>query len=459
MAAGDLTAAIARYATGRIDLPSALVREAGRAALDTVAVAVAATAEPVVEAVRAIALTASDGPAAVIGGGTSGAASAALVNATAAHALDFDDVSHAMKGHPSAVLVSALLASAATTRISGGPFAEAYAVGLQVNATVWAAVGAAHYQRGWHATSTVGVFGATAAVARLQRLSVAETTTALGIAGSFAAGTRQNFGSMTKPLHAGHAAEWAVRAVELARRGLSAGSDVLDGSLGFLALTGTPDAAAGHAVLEGEWILGGPRGLNVKQHACCYFAHRAVDALRRLPEASATDIEHIEVFGPPGTLSALCHPEPVTGLEGKFSGPYILAAAILDGVLGPASFTDAAVRRSEHRGLARRITWTEAERPPQGEPTYRDGYAVVRRTLRDGSVASSRVDVPSGHALDPLTEEALRMKAVGAIRFGAPDADVDALVNALLHLENTDDVTAWSAALRDPAVTIRREQP
>jgi 2-methylcitrate dehydratase PrpD len=382
-----------------------------------------------------------------------------LVNATAGHALDFDDVSHAMKGHPSTVLVPALLAASSVGRVSGVTFAEAYVVGLQVNAAVWAAVGATHYERGWHATSTVGVFGATAAVARIRNLSVEGTTTALGIAGSFAAGTRQNFGSMTKPLHAGHAAEWAVRAVELTGLGLTANLNVLDGDLGFLALTGSPDVASGRAVLEGDWILGGPRGLNVKQYACCYFAHRAVDALRRLPEESAAEIAGIEVFVPPGTLSALRHPDPTDGLEGKFSGPYILAAAILDGALGPGSFTDAAVRRPEHRELARRITWIESERPPVGDAGYVDGYAVVRRTSRDGSVAAARIDAPVGHALNPLDDEALIAKAVDAVRFGAPDADVDALTCTLLHLENTADVAAWSEALRNPVSSNRKEQP
>src|SRR5919204_571687 len=232
------------------DCPDAVLAQTRRAVLDTIGVMLAGAAEPVAQSVRAVGrLEGGVGLCTVLG--TSMRTSpgwAALANGAAGHAHDFDDTNFALMGHPSVPLFAAALAAAEAETADGAALALAYVIGFEIDAALGIAVNPAHYTRGWHATSTIGTLGCAAAAARLLGLDVTQTRHALGIAASLASGLKENFGSMTKPYHAGHAAQSGVWAALLAREGLTASDTALEGHQGFVAAFGgasAPDAVRG----------------------------------------------------------------------------------------------------------------------------------------------------------------------------------------------------------------------
>ena len=283
-------------------------------------------------------------------------AEAAFVNGVFGHALDFDDVQANVHGHPSTVLIPAILAVAEATGANGKEVLAAYAIGLEVAGKLGVALGTGHYQRGWHATATTGVFSSTAAAARLLKLNVTQLQHALGIAASQASGLIHNFGTMTKPFHAGHAARCAVQSALLARAGMTASTTIFDGSKSFLTTYSEKDAEPFEplvAQLGKTWEVIAP-GISFKRWPCCYCNHRSIGAM--LPflkqhDIKAEDVEKVEIGFPPGSDTALIHTNPQTGLEGKFSIEYVATAMLLDRKVNIDTFDDAMVQRPEVRKL------------------------------------------------------------------------------------------------------------
>jgi 2-methylcitrate dehydratase PrpD len=352
----------------------------------------------------------------------------ALLGGLAAHALDYDDVDDATISHPSAVLVPTLLALSEQLDVTGAEVLDAYWVGLASGRLLGSAIGiTSHYNQGWHSTATVGTVGAAAAAARLLGLDAERTTWALGIAGSLAAGSRQNFGTMTKPLHAGTAAANAVLAGRLAAHGFTADAEQLDGPLGFLALHSTEDGTPTATDADLELL-----GLNVKLYPCCYYTHSAADSMVDLAASGLRpeDVAAVEVVVQPHGLAPLIHSRPTTGLEGKFSMEYVMAAALLDGGLSLTSFTDEAVARPATQELIPRVTTRTAETPPVGPGDWKDGYAVVLVDTHDGRRIEHRTDRPRGHASWPVDETGLRQKFDDCVQFGG-FAPSDGLFNAI----------------------------
>ncbi|MDP2949024.1 MAG: MmgE/PrpD family protein [Chloroflexota bacterium] len=396
-------------------VPEEAVTAAKRAVLDTLAVTIAGCRE---DASRIIAAYVRElgaaGDAGVVGTGLRTAPpEAALANGTFAHALDYDDVNISMRGHPSAPLLPAVLALGEKTGASAREAIVAFVLGFEVECKVGAAMGGSHYAHGWHPTATLGSLGAAAASAKLLGLDTAATRAALGIASSLAGGTRQNFGTMTKPLHAGVAASNGVRAAMLAHKGFTADADIIEAPLGFLHMFARPDDYdAGKAVAS----LGQPfdivrPGIGVKLYPCCYATHRALDAalaLRRERGIEPQRIARVTVKVSRGTAMPLIHSRPQTGLEGKFSMEYCLAASLLDGRVSLASFSDQAVQRPQAQDLLRRVDMEE-EAESQGEGPIL-GPATVTVILDDGSEHSQRVDIPKGDPRAPLTWEELAAK-------------------------------------------------
>lgn len=248
-------------------------------------------------------------------------ASAALVNGAASHALDFDDVNLAMPGHPSVAILPGLLALAEERGASGRDVLTAFVAGYELQCRVGRVISPGHYDKlGFHATATVGSFGAAAACAHLLGLDADAFARALGIAGTQAAGLKSMFGTMCKPLHAGKASYHGLLAAKLAGRGFTARTDVIECGQGF-ARTHSPDFNPERAfdTPPGGWFV-----MNnlFKYHASCYMTHAAIDAARTLREThrfQPQDIEAIDV-----RLEEACDricniPAPVTGLEAKFS--------------------------------------------------------------------------------------------------------------------------------------------
>ncbi len=249
-----------------------------------------------------------------------GIMNAALANGTAGHALDFDDVHDWLTGHPTVVSMTALLALAEREGFSGRHLIDAFIAAVEVACRVGRYVAPSHYATGWHATATVGAIGAAAGAARAVGLDADGVARAMGLAASQAGGLKSMFGTMCKPLHAGKAASNALLAVQLARRGFSARTDILECEQGFnAAFSGGGNSGL---ALEG---LGRPRAVRdvlFKYHAACFGTHAAMDAIAQVRDAqnvSTDEVERVELHVPASNLAMCNIPEPQTGLEAKFS--------------------------------------------------------------------------------------------------------------------------------------------
>lgn len=446
-----ITATLSEFAveTRFADLPAEVVLMAKRAVLDTLGVMLAGVPTDVGRIVRDYVRSLGARPEVTIIGTQERTAPplAALANGTVAHALDYDDVNADMRGHPSAPLLPAVLAVGEQGNASGADLITAFAVGFEIQCRIGAGLGISHYERGWHATATLGTLGATVAAGKLLGLTAGELGTALGIATSYASGNRQNFGTMTKPLHAGHAAESGVTAALLAQRGLTADPAILDAPLGFGGVFAPDKDWSPEAVVTG---LGGPwellePGIGVKKYPCCYATHRPLDATVALVQEydlTAEQIEAIEVRCPRGMVMPLIYSRPQTGLEGKFSMEYCLAAAVLDRKLRLATFSDAAVQRPEAQALFSRVHVIEEDAVMEGPIA---GYADVTIRLRDGRAVSCRVERPRGEPPDLLRWDELLEKFIDCATQVLPEPQARraaAVIGALEDVERTTDLVA-----------------
>lgn len=401
------------------------------------------------------------GPVPLLGTGLSASPeTAALVNGTFAHALDYDDVLSIMPGHPSAVILAATLASLDGTRVTGKSFLDAYVTGIEVGGKIGLGMTQGHYHRGFHATGTLALFSATAALARLHGLDVATTRQMFGIAASMASGLRRNFGTMTKPLHTGLAARSALTAVRLAQSGFTAAPDILEAPAGFFAAYGVEesDPAITASGLGRPFVVSDP-GLALKKFPCCYATHRAMDgllALRARLGFDAAGVDRIICKVPPGGMKVLIYPRPATGLEGKFSLPYTLAAGALDGSYSLASFSDAAVRRPEIESLYARIDAREDASSRGDDPMFDKlssgsrGYVQVEVKLRDGRSDSIRVDKAPGAPSRDLTWDELRGKFMDCARQSGhvPEKSAADAFEMIRKLEQADDLSEIVDLLR-----------
>lgn len=331
---------------------------------------------------------------------------AAMANGTLSAALEFDDVLSMMPGHPSAVIVPALCASEAIESCSGKDFVEAYAVGIEAGARIAQAITLDHYKRGYHATGTLCIFSAVAALARLERLSVAEIDTALGIAASMASGVQGNFGTMVKPLHSGWAARNALCAVSLARAGLTANPRIFEASGGFFEAYGSKESSLSHIPGFGSpWILDEP-GITLKLFPCCYANHRGIDAaieLRAEMGLNPESIKRVQCLVPPGGLIPLKFARPANRFESLFSLPYALCVTLLEGHPRLASFTEARLHAPDIAGLLDRIVVEESEVCVVDYPDYQTksygsrGEVRVEVETTDGRMGSRTIRIAPGH--------------------------------------------------------------
>ena len=396
------------------DFPALAIERAKKAAVDTVGVTLAGVNEPVGRIVADFARKMGGAPeASIIGSGERAAAPlAALVNGTIGHALDFDDSSYLLSGHPSVVVLPAVLAQGEKQGASGREVLEAFIIGYEISTKLGLGMNPEHYGAGWHSTCTLGTLGAAAAAAHLRGFDVETTRHALGIAASHASGVHANFGTMTKPLHAGLAPEAGLRAAELAAAGLTANTTILEAPRGFLQVYaggGSPNPDEIAQSLGRPYSLADP-GMNMKPYPCCLSTHPAVDALYDLVEeagVTAADVARIEVSLLEISTQVLRYHAPQTGLEGKFSIEYCLTRMLLDRDLRLETFTDEAVREPLLQDWMKKIHVTADDmgwRPGERRPSE------VRVCLNDGRVLKKRTDVSRGCALWPMEDAKIRSK-------------------------------------------------
>ena len=431
------------------DCPPEAIAGVRRAALYTLGVTLAGASEPAARLVRRV-VRAEGGTrlATVIGTRLVTAPGwAALANGTAGHAHDFDDTSFALMGHPSVPLLSAALAAGEAEMADGRAVVLAYVVGFEVGAALGTAVNPAHYTRGWHATSSIGTLGCAAAAARLLRLDVEQTRHALALAASHASGLKENFGSMTKPYHAGHAARSGVLAAQLAREGFTASATALEGRQGYAAAFG-----AAHALdpaceaLGRRWqILAS--GIAVKPYPSCALTHAAIDALLDLRARhgfGADDVAAIEVGVNRVAPDVLAHTRPATPLERKFSMQFCAAAAAAEGRVDLASFADAEPAAAVRALMARVAMVVDPALPDELE---QHAWSRVTVRLRDGRTLASPPRGAQGHPATPLSAEALRAKFLGCATRVLGGEEAEGVAMLLEHLEDVPDIRALTARL------------
>ncbi|HEV8584176.1 MAG TPA: MmgE/PrpD family protein [Methylomirabilota bacterium] len=435
------------------DCPDAVVAQTRRAALDTIGVMLAGASEPVARAVRAVARAEGGVPLCTVLGTALRAAPgwAALANGAAGHAHDFDDTSFALLGHPSVPLLATALACGEAETADGAALALAYVIGFEIDAALGLALNPDHYTRGWHATSSIGTLGCAAAAARLLGLDVSQTRHALGIAASMASGLKENFGSMTKPFHAGHAARCGVSAAQLAREGLTASDGALDGTQGYAAaFSGVALPADTFDRLGTRWELTAS-GIAVKPYPSCALTHSAIDALLELRarhQLEPAKVAAVEVGVNAVVPDVLRHARPGNGLERKFSMQYCAAAALARGAVGLADFEDGPVRDAATRDLMTRVTMVVDAALPQGLEQHAWTRVTVR--LADGTTLESKPRGASGHPATPLTDAELRAKFLGCAG-GVLGPDVAAAVaGQIARLDEIPDIRALTSRLATP---------
>jgi 2-methylcitrate dehydratase PrpD len=442
------------------DWPEAAWRSAHLQFIDVLAVTVPGACEPVTRRLFGAVRGWGEGKATAIGFGCGLAAPwAALVNGTAAHALDFDDNFDPAKAHATAVLAPAILALAEEEGSSGRACLDAYIAGLQILGRVGQGVNPVHRNRGWHATATVGAIGAAAACARLLRLDAERAAHAVSMATSMAAGFMSQFGTMTKPLHAGLAAKSGVMAACLARAGIDAGRGTLDGPTGMNRLMVGPDYERLRDTLThvehgqnlrfetdriGDPLLILSSGFRVKRFPNCGSAHRAMDGLLELVSRhgfAADDVAEIVVSAPVSHLNNLMYTCPQDALQAKFSLEYGLAVALLTGTCTLGDFDDAKVARPEVRALYPRIRRDPVDKAEGEFPTR------VAVTLKDGRSFEEAVPMPVGSLAAPFSEAQYRAKLDGCVAGLLDEAAAAKLREALARLPDLPALDTLMAPL------------
>ncbi|MEA3015449.1 MAG: hypothetical protein QOI38_171 [Sphingomonadales bacterium] len=443
--------------------PEAAVESAHRQYIDVIAVTVPGAADEVTRRLFDTVSGWGGGPSTAIGFGAKLAPPwAALVNGTAAHALDFDDNFDPAKAHATAVLAPAILALAEQEGSSGRDCIDAYIAGLQILGRVGQGVNPAHRNRGWHATATVGAIGAAAACARLLRLDAKEAGYAVSIATSMAAGFMSQFGTMVKPIHAGLAAKAGVMAASLARAGINAGLHTLDGKTGMNRLMVGPDYEALRDSLThvehgqnlrfetesvGEPLLILSSGFRVKRFPNCGSAHRAQDGLLELMARhffTADEVEAIHVRAPVSHLNNLMHIRPEDPLQAKFSLEYGLACCLVAGGCGLDDFSEEAVARADVRALYDRIHRHPVDKAEGEFPTE------VEVVLTDGRRFETKVAMPMGSLAAPFPMSAYWAKYEGCVAGHLGAADASALREGLEQFPNLPHLDPVMTPLATP---------
>ena len=395
------------------NVPAEAAATAKRGFIDCVGVMFAGRNEPVARAVREV-LVSGFPPEShfLFSNEKTRSSEAALINATAAHALDYDDVG--IDGHPSVVLVPAILAEGERLGASGAELIAAYVAGYEVWAELSGRDQNQHHGKGWHPTAVFGAVAAAAASARLAWLDAERAACALGIAASMSAGLVANFGSMTKPFQAGRAAQSGVTAARLAAAGMTASPDALEHRAGMLQAF----SPKGKVRVDGEIAAGRDwhilrLGLNVKRYPVCYALHRSIDGLLLLKEKREIKTENIsEIELTIGKLQAgvLRHSRPRTGLDAKFSAEFAAAASLVAGRVGLAELTDDFVRSQPVQSLLPKVRITTVDETDRDEPLFAPHDSVTVR-LADGTMlASGPVRYALGHARNPIGIDELRAK-------------------------------------------------
>ena len=457
------TEKIARFIvnTGYEDIPGGAVEKAKRTALDCLGATLAGVVEPVSQTITGyIAKLGGPPQASVIGAGLKvSAPDAALANGAIAHALDYDDCGVKI-GHPSVLVLPAVLSLGEHLGASGRDILTAYILGLEVEGKLALHADFKLMQSRLNHQSWYGSVGAAAACARLLRLDLAKTRMALGIAANFACGLSANHGSMAGAMAAGNACRNGVVAALLAQEGFTANPDIIEAKNGFYDTLVGPGHYDAESMAEG---LGNPfyilsPGIGLKKYPSCYHTHRALDGVFQLlgeHRLSDKDIAEVDVGTSERAMRVLAFSEPATPYQAKYSMPYCIAAAVVDHQVTLDTFTS---HKFEDRNIVEtrkkvRLSFPDVPIWPGladvGPDTEFVGNPVTIRTT-DGRSYSARVDIPRGDPALPLTDDELLEKYRDCARSQLRPEDIERSLGLVLELERVPDIGTLMAILSSP---------
>jgi 2-methylcitrate dehydratase PrpD len=444
----------ARYA----DVPHEVIELARKSILDGLGLALCGSVAKTGQIVRAYlkANGVSGGMATVIGSSFKTAPRfAAFANAVGIHADDYDDTQlavaedrvYGLLTHPTAPVFPAVLALAEARSMAGRELLLAYNVGVEVECKIAEAISPRHYEDGFHTTGTVGALGSAASAAKLHGFDAARARIALGIAASEAAGLRENFGTMTKPLHAGRASESGVVAADLAGLGWTAADQILEAPRGFFqAAGGGFDPGAIMGKLGKPWTFVSP-GVSIKPFPSGSLTHPGMTEMLRLIRENrivADQVERVDVGTNRNTPNALIHHQPTDNLQAKFSMEFCMAALLLYGKAGLSEFTDEVVNRPAVQAMIRRVHF--GVDPVAEAAGYNKMTTILRITLKDGRVISGRADFGKGSPANPMSYDEVVAKFRDCAAFAKwPKSKTDGIVEMVRKLEDVPDVRRLTA--------------
>src|SRR6266513_1621132 len=382
---------------------------------------------------------------------------AAFVNAVSIHADDFDDTQLAVAKdrvygllvHPTVPVLSATLALAERGAVSGKELMLAYHLGVEVECKIAEAISPRHYQDGFHSTGTCGPFGSAAACAKLLQFDLSKIRNTFGLAASQSGGLRENFGTMTKPFQAGHAAESGLLSAGLVSLGWTAAEQILEAERGFFhALGGSFDPGAIMDRLGKPWTFTSP-GISLKPYPSGSLSHPAMTELARLINAhklQPTQVQKLDIGANHQMTTTLLHHRPKTGLEAKFSMEFCLAILLLRGKAGLNEFSDPVVRSADVQEMIGRVNfYVEPESESAG---FDKMTALLRIHLRDGRVISGRADFAKGSPANPMSFDEAAAKFRGCAEFAEwPRQKTEKLITCVKTLDSTRDISALSPLL------------
>ncbi len=382
---------------------------------------------------------------------------AAFANGVGMHADDYDDTQLAVGAdrvyglltHPTAPCLPAALAVAEKDDLSGRELVLAYHVGVEVETKISEAMSPRHYQHGFHSTATCGTFASAAATSKLYRLDLEEILRALAIAASQSAGLRENFGTMTKPFHAGRSAESGVLAADLVRDGFTATDRILESPRGFFQAHGGGYALeAIHGKLGKPWTFIDP-GVSIKPHPCGSLTHPGMTRMLELiheHEIEPGDVERVDVGTNHNMPNALIHHRPTNGLQAKFSMEFCMAILLLERRGGLEQFLDGVVNRPDVQDMIAKVHF--GVHPEAEAAGYDKMTTIIDIRLKDGRTLSGRADFGKGSPAHPMSYDEVADKFRECARFADWNVDhTESVIETVRRLETLESVRELTALL------------
>ena len=453
----DITRAIAEYVSNAQieDFSQETIQAAKAAIIDSFACMLAGSCEPIAAVLCQYISEEGGRPTASIIGKSikTTTTNAALVNGAMGHALDYDDITEVTKTHPTVVLLPAVLAVSEESMSSGIDLLLAYLVGFEVACSIGVGMSPEYFDElGWHPTGPLGSVGAGAGAAKILQMEKQEIAMTVSLAASQGSGLRQNFGTMTKPFHAGNAARCGVTAARLVNLGFTSGVDAIEGPFGFM------KAFSGGKNFSTDAVIASLRstshmaesGIEIKKYPCCGSAHLALDALLTLVSTNNIDpmeISNINVlvdFDPPRSL---IHSDPKTPLEGKFSMEYCLASGTVDKQVGLDTFTDDKFARTIVQSLMPKI---EMKRIPgnEGKPSWMEGFHQVTIMLKSGQILSEQASRTRTGALRGVSFPEVINKFEDCASLVIAQEELPELTKLLMNLEDVSDINQLTSRMK-----------